>query len=115
MKKCFVIFAFIFLLVGCSKEGNINVNFTCNGITKNISIGVDDKLECTLMGKDYVMTVTSIDNDSFTISSNYELSYVENNQINPNSNLKEFNIRKGGKTDLAVPMDGLTFKLTFEY
>lgn len=117
MKKILISFIFLFtiLLTGCSKEGNINVNFTCNGITKEVNVGVNDVFKCTLMGKNYEMKITSIDDNGFTINSNYELSYVENNEIDANSTLKEFHIRKDGKTDLAVPMDGLAFKISFEY
>ena len=69
---------------------------------------------CTVR-QNYEMKITSIDDNGFTINSNYELSYVENNEIDANSTLKEFHIRKDGKTDLAVPMDGLAFKISFEY
>lgn len=115
MKKCLLLFMLLILLTGCFKKGDISVKFTCNGITKTFDVSVNDTFTCELMGKDYEMKIVEIDENGFKINSNYELSYVESGQIDANSTLKEFIIRKGGHTDLAVPMDGLVFKVTFEW
>lgn len=117
MKKgLFLIFTIILLTTGCKGKNDITVNFNCNGIAKDYDVHVGSKFTCDLFAQKFVMTIKEINDDKFIVESDNPLSEIaEDGSINSNSLQTIFEIKKGEKTNLAVPLDGLLYTIEFNW
>ena len=117
MKKSvwFLLLAVLFL-TGCD-EGKIKVKFDCNGITKEYKVKKGSKFKCSLFGTEYDIKITDIQDNKFTIESNEPLTFSDDkgHVVDSNSTQTIFEINKGEKTKLAVPLDGLVYTIDFEW
>lgn len=116
MKKSIFLLLLVIILVGCGEKEKIKINFTCNGIKKEYKVGIDSKLKCTLFASEYEIKIIALDENKFTIQSNKPLSAIDNRgHIDSNSTELFFDIMKGQKTKLALPLDGLLYTIEFEW
>ena len=117
MKKSiwFLLLGIVFL-TGCD-EGKIKVKFDCNGITKEYKVKKGSTFKCSLFAEEYEMKITDIQDDKFIIESNDPLSTIDDKGrvVDSNSTQTIFEIPKGEKTMLAVPLDGLLYTIEFEW
>ena len=106
----------VFFLTGCD-EGKIKVKFDCNGITKEYKVKKGSTFKCSLFGAEYNIKITDIQDDKFIIESNEPLTFTDDRGYVVDSNSIEtiFEIIKGKKNILAVPLDGLQYTIEFEW
>ena len=117
MKKFLGLFILACLfLTGCD-DGKIKVKFDCNGITKEYKVKKGSTFKCNLFSVDYKMKIIELTNDKFVIESDNPLSLIDEKGrvIDSNSTQTIFDIPKGEKTKIAVPLDGLVYTVEFEW
>lgn len=117
MKKFLGLFILACLfLTGCD-DGKIKVKFDCNGITKEYKVKKGSTFKCDLFGTEYDIKITDIQEDKFIIESNEPFTFTDEKGyvVDSNSTQTVFEIAKGKKTILALPLDGLQYTVEFEW
>ena len=115
-KNILLLILLCFAFTGCFDKGKTKVTFDCNGIVKEYKVKEGSVFKCSLFAEDYEIKVTKIEDDKITIESNNPLAIIDDNgHIDSNSTITTFELPKGNKTKLAVPLDGLLYTIEFKW